>query len=110
MAVELQLSERAQRVLRKLQPAPDLAGSIEAVALDAVRMRLRDVVDQIGDFEARYGRTFEEFAADWNAGRIAARFARRTERDFMDWEALAMERQELLDFIRELTAPADAAC
>ena len=108
--MELQLSERAQRVLRKLQPAPDLARSIEAVALDAVRMRVRDVVDQIGDFEARYGRTFEAFATDWNKGRIAAPFSHRTERDFMEWEALTMERQELLDLIRELTAPPDAAC
>jgi hypothetical protein len=57
----------------------------------------------------RYGRTFEQFAADTNAGRIVARFARRTKHDFMDWVAIAMERQERLDFIRELTAPADAA-
>lgn len=52
VAVELQLSERAQLVLRKLQPAAGLAGSIKVVALEAVRIRLRDVVDQIGDFEA----------------------------------------------------------
>ena len=41
--MEVQLSERAARVLRKLQPASDLAGSIEAVTLDALRMGLRDV-------------------------------------------------------------------
>lgn len=107
--MEVQLSERAQRVLRKLRPASDLAGSIEAVTLDALRMRLRQVVDQLGGFEARYGRTFEQFSADWNAARVADRFTHRVERDFMEWEALVMERQELLALIRELTAPLDAA-
>lgn len=105
----MQLSQRAQRVLRKLQPAGDLARSIEAVTLDALRMRLRDVVDSIGAFEAGYGRTFEQFSADWNGGRVAEPFSHRVERDFMDWEALTMERQELLDLIRELTTPAGGA-
>ena len=107
--MQVQLSERAQRVLRKLQPAADLASSIEAVTLDALRLRLREVADQLGRFEACYGRAFEQFAADWNAGRVADRFAHRIERDFIEWEALTMERRELLDLIRELAAPADAA-
>jgi hypothetical protein len=107
--MQVELSERAQRVLRKLQPTTDLAGSIEAVALDALRLRLRDVAEQLSAFEARHGRTFEQFAADWNAGRIADRSSRRAERDFMEWEALAMERQEILELIRELAPPADAA-
>ena len=107
--MEVQLSERAQRALRRLQPAADLSGSIEAVTLDAVRLRLRDVAELLSGFEARYGRTFEEFAVDWKAGRIADRFSHRSERDFMEWEALTMERRELLDLIRDLSAPADAA-
>ena len=107
--MDVQLSERARRVLRRLQPASDLAGSIEAVTLDALRLRLRDVVDQLGAFEARHGRTFEQFAADWKAGRIADRSSHRSERDFMEWEALAIERQELLDLIRELSARLNAA-
>jgi hypothetical protein len=106
--MHVELTERAERILRKLQPASDLAGSIEAVALDALRMRLREVADQVGAFEARYGRTFEQFTADWNAGRVPNRFSHRVERDFMEWEALTMERQELLDLIRELASPVDA--
>ncbi len=107
--MEVQLSEHAQRILRKLQPASDLAGSIEAVTLDALRMRLRSVVDQLGSFEARYGRNFEQFAADWDAGRVGDRFSHGIERAFMEWEALVIERQDLLGLIRELTAPVDAA-
>jgi hypothetical protein len=106
--MHVELSERAQRVLRKLQPAVDLAGSIEAVTLDALRLRLREVAEQIGAFEARYGRTFEQFTADWNTGCVLNRFSHRVERDFMEWEALTMERQELLGLIRELATPTDA--
>jgi hypothetical protein len=65
--------ERAERILRKLQPASDLAGSIEAVTPDALRMRRREVVNQLGAFEARYGRTFEQFAADRNGRGIRSR-------------------------------------
>jgi hypothetical protein len=107
--MQVELSERAQRVLRKLRPTTDLAGSIEAVVLDALRMRLRDVAEQLSAFEARHGRTFEQFAADWNAGRTAERSSHRVERDFMEWEALTMERQEILALIRELAPPVDAA-
>lgn len=86
--MDVQLSERTQRALRRLQPAVDLGSSIEAVTLDALRLRLHDVADQLADFEARYGRTFEQFASDWKAGRQADRFSHRVERDFMEWEAL----------------------
>jgi hypothetical protein len=106
--MEVQLSERAQRILHKLQPAADLASSIEAVALDALRLRLRDVVDALGALEARHGRTFEEFAADWHAGRITDRYSHHVERELMEWEALTLERQELRDLIRELALPVDA--
>jgi hypothetical protein len=107
--MDVQLSERAQRALRRLQPAADLGSSIEAVTLDAVRLRLHDVADQLTGFEARHGRTFDQFAADWDAGRQADRFSHRVERDFMEWEALTAERRELLELIRELSTPADAA-
>ncbi len=107
--MQVELTDRAQRVLQRLQPGSDLASSIEAVTLDALRMRLRVVADQLGSMEARYGRGFEQFAADWSADRVSDRFSHRVERDFMEWEALTMERQELLDLIRELAAPFDAA-
>jgi len=69
--VEVHVSERARRALEALEPGSDLAGSIEAVALDALRLRLRQCVDEIGRFEARYGATFEQWAADWQSGAVA---------------------------------------
>jgi hypothetical protein len=86
-----------------------LAGAIEAVALDALRMRLREVVEELGAFEARFGCDFDRFAADWESGRLADRSSHRAERDYMEWEALAMERRELLELIREYADPAHVA-
>jgi hypothetical protein len=50
-----------------------------------------------------------EALADWDAGRVADRFPHGRERDFMEWEALVMERQDRLDLIRELSASVNAA-
>ncbi len=107
--VGIQVSERARRALEALAPGGDLAGSIEAVALDALRLRLRQCVDEIGSFEARYGATFEQWATDWQAGAIPDARSHGVERDYMEWEALTMERQELLGLIREFTAAPRAA-
>ena len=107
--MQVELTDRAQRVLQRLQPGSDLASSIEAVTLDALRMRLRVVADQLGSMEARYGRGFEQFAADWSADRVSDRVSPRGARGVVVWGALPMERQGRLDLIRELAAPFDAA-
>jgi hypothetical protein len=54
--------------------------------------------------------TWRQFGhSDSNLFSVADRFSHRVERDFVEWEALVMERRDLLDLIRELTAPVDAA-
>ena len=103
--MDIELNERTRRVLERLRPAAKLGESIEAVTLDALRMRLRQVADEIGAFEAQYGRGFDQFATDWQAGKVASRFSRPVEKDFMEWEALVAEREELLGLIRELSNP-----
>jgi hypothetical protein len=103
--MEVEISERARRILQRLRPAAEIGESIEAVTLDVLRMRLRQVAEEVGGFEARYGRTFDEFAAHWHAGKEPNRFSRAVERDFMEWEALTAEREELLELIRELGRP-----
>jgi len=69
-------------------------------------MRLRDLADQALVCSNRAtGRTFEEFAASGMAGsRRRPLLGTEFERDFMEWEALTMERRELLGLIRETGA------
>lgn len=106
--MEVQLSERTRRALEALRPATDIASAIEAVTLDAIRLRLRECVEEIGAFESRHGVTFEQFSAAWRAGQIAEGHSPAIERDDMEWEALTMERSELLALIRDLSTPASA--
>ncbi len=107
--MHVELSDRARRVLETLQPAASPGAAIEAVALDALRLRLRECLGEIGAFEARYGRSFEQLEGDWRSGEVADRRSHEAERDYMEWEALTMERSELLSLIRELSAPVGAA-
>ena len=100
--MELTLSDQARRILERLGSGGDLGRSIERLAAEALRLRLRQCVEAVGEFEARYGLSFEQFGAAWKAGRIQEAHSHRVERDYMEWEARAMEREELLAMIREL--------
>ena len=100
--MELTLSDRARRILERLGSGGDLGRSIERLAAEALRLRLRQCVEGVGEFEARYGLSFEQFGTAWKAGRIQDAHSHRVERDYMEWEARAMEREELLAMIREL--------
>ena len=100
--MELTLSPQARRVLERLGSGGDLGRSIERLAAEAVRLGLRQCVEAVGEFEARYGSSFEQFATAWKAGRIRVAHSHRVERDYMEWEARTIEREELLAMVREL--------
>jgi hypothetical protein len=100
--MELHVSERARRVLERLAPARKLDEAIDELATELLRARLRDCIEELGQFEAKHGCTFERFAADWQAKRITDRSSHENEREFMEWEALTMERQELLSELHGL--------
>ena len=102
--MQVELTERARRALEALQPEREPGAAIEAVTLDALRSRLRECLAEIGTFEAKYGCTFEERAREWESSRSHEAHAHSAERDYMEWEALTMERAEVLALLRELTA------
>jgi len=105
--MEPHISERARRVLGRLASTEDLDAAIEELAAEVLRARLRQRIEEIGELEAKHGCPFEQFAADWKAGRIPDRSSHAAEREYMEWEALTMERQELLGelqgLLRDLT-------
>ncbi|MCC6764060.1 MAG: hypothetical protein IT293_05290 [Deltaproteobacteria bacterium] len=101
--MQVELTDRARRALEALQPESEPGAAIEAVTLDALRSRLRDCLAEIGAFEARYGCPFEDLAREWGSRPSGAAHAHAAERDYMEWEALTMERAEILALLRELT-------
>ena len=56
--MELTLSDQARRILERLGSGGDLGRSIERLAAEALRLRLRECVEGVGEFEARYGLNF----------------------------------------------------
>jgi hypothetical protein len=100
--MELHVSERVRRVLERLAPARKLDEAIDELATELLRARLRDSIEELGHFEAKHGCTFEQFAANWHAERIPDRSSHENELEFMEWEALTMERQELLSELHGL--------
>ena len=63
---------------------------------------LRECNERISQFESRYGRVFSEFESAWTRGEIPDARAYRTETDFIEWEALAQEKEHWLAVIRSL--------
>ena len=106
--MRVELTDRARRALEALQPERDPGAAIEAVTLDALRSRLRECLAEIGAFEAKYGCTFDDLAREWASRPSHDAHAHAAERDYMEWEALAMERTEVLALLRELTAAPSA--
>ncbi len=67
--------------------------------------QLRACNETLSHFEAKYGLTFADFAQTWKEGRIPNKYSHEVERDFMEWEARHLEKEDLLAVLRELSQP-----
>lgn len=50
-------------------------------------------------FEAKYGLTFADFAQAWQEGKIPDKYSHEVERDFMEWEARRMEKEDFTHLV-----------
>jgi len=103
------LSDKLLRVLEDFAPGADLETKLENLTRESLEHQLRACNEALSHFEAKYGLTFTDFAQAWQEGKIPDKHSHEVERDFMEWEALSMEREELLDLLHDSAAPGDAA-
>jgi len=68
---------------------------------ESIRAKIKECNELIANFEAKYRVEFEEFEKLWNEGKIEDKHAHEIEKDFIEWEALEMEKDEWLRFLRE---------
>ena len=61
-----------------------------------IRLRLKEVNAERVAFEAKYGMTFEQFNARFQAEEIADQYSYAVESDYFDWEA-AVTNQAYLE-------------
>jgi hypothetical protein len=65
---------------------------------------LRDCNEHISRFESRYGQVFADFESAWDRGKIPDAHGYRTETDFIEWEALELEKEHWLATIDSLSS------
>jgi hypothetical protein len=73
------------------------------LAREVVMAKLRECNERITGFEFRYGMPFIQFDAAWDQDQIADRHSYSVETDYIEWEALEMEKRHWLAMARDLS-------
>jgi len=73
------------------------------LAREVVMAKLRECNERIAGFEFRYGTSFDRFDAAWDQDRVPDKHSYSVEADYIEWEALEMEKQYWLDVARDLS-------
>lgn len=95
------LSDKLVRVLEDFAPGANLEAKLENLTRESLEHQLHACNEALSCFEAKYGLTFADFARAWQEGEISDRHSHEVERDFMEWEAHHMEKEDLLAAVRE---------
>ena len=70
------------------------------LARETMAAKLKECNERISDYEFLYGMSFEEFNTVWDRDGIPQKHSHQVESDFIEWEALEMEKQYWLSLIR----------
>jgi hypothetical protein len=101
----ISLSDKLMRVLEDFAPGTNLEAKLENLTRESLEYQLRACNEALSRFEAKYGLTFPDFAQAWQEDKIPDKHAHEVERDFMEWEAHYMEKEDLLAAVREFRQP-----
>ena len=70
---------------------------------EALMSKVRVRNDAITALEAKYGMSFAKFQHAWDKDQIADKYSYEVEGDYIDWEALEMDKRKLLNALAELS-------
>ncbi len=104
MAV-VSVSDKLLRVLEDFAPGENLETKLENLTRVSLEHQLRACNEALSRFEAKYGLTFADFARAWQENKIPNKDSHDVERDFMEWEARHLEKEDLLAAVREFGQP-----
>ena len=74
----------------------NIEGQMTAFLREVLFHRLKECNDLLLPFEVKYGMSFSEFDRAWETERIPNPQGHEVESDYMDWEALEMEKKKIL--------------
>jgi len=75
---------------------------IKVLAIEKIRSNLEECNKNILRYETKYGMTFEEFKKLWDEDKIENKFSHEVETDYIEWEALEMEKKHWLSLLRRI--------
>ncbi|MFO7966392.1 MAG: hypothetical protein R6U44_02205 [Archaeoglobaceae archaeon] len=68
---------------------------------ESIKVKIKECNNLIANFETKYRVEFEEFKRHWDEGLVEDKHSHEVETDFIEWEALEMEKDEWLKLLRE---------
>ena len=101
MSTTITVNDQTLRALRFLGEA-DIESQISALLKEVLLHKLKARNDLLLQFEAKYGMSFSEFDKAWENGRIPDPHCHEVESDYIDWEALEMEKRKISKVLIDL--------
>lgn len=96
------ISKPLYQILSDLTQESRLEVALPLAIKDLVRLKLREALEQRGEFEQRYGMDFAAFKQAWQNGAIANQYAYEVERDYWEWEATVTDEERLGQMLESL--------
>jgi len=99
---QVTISKSMYRVLSSLTGEQRADIAVELATKDLLRLKVKEVEEQIKDFETRYQMKFAEFKQAWNADKIPAKHSYEVEREYWEWEAAVENVEKLRQMVDDL--------
>jgi len=96
------ISQSIYKILTDLTGEPRFEVALPLAAKELVRLKLKEVEEQIKQFEQRYQMDFSLFKQAWDEDKIASKHSYEIERDYWEWEAAITNRARLEEMLDSL--------
>lgn len=95
----LSIDERTKKILEAFSGS-DYREKFGNMIKEGIKAKIKECNELIANFETKYRVEFEEFKKIWDEGKIEGKHSHEVETDFIEWEALEMEKDEWLRLLR----------
>lgn len=100
--IETHISKPLQRILSDLTGEEHFDVALHLATKDLVRLRLKEVEEQIAHFRKRYKMNFEQFKKAWKQGQVVEKHSYKVEKDYWEWEAAISDQKHLRKMLEQI--------
>ena len=98
--ITITIDEKTKRMLDAFS-GRDYKEKFGNLIRESIKAKIKECNELISKFETKYKVEFEEFKKLWEADKIEEKHSYEVETDFLEWEALEMEKAEWLRLLRD---------